>query len=73
MDVRLRDAVGPQIAYVDAIRAALPDDGIFVDELTQVGYVQPDDLPDLRATHAVVDRVPGHIGLGFRRRVGGQR
>ncbi len=29
----------PQMAYVDAIRRALPADGIFVDELTQVGYV----------------------------------
>ncbi len=28
----------PQIAYLEAIRAELPEDGIFVDELTQLGY-----------------------------------
>lgn len=29
----------PQIAYLESIREALPEDGIFVDELTQLGYV----------------------------------
>lgn len=28
----------PQLAYVEAIRRALPPDGIFVDEVTQVGF-----------------------------------
>jgi acetolactate synthase-1/2/3 large subunit len=28
----------PQMAYVEAIRRALPSDGIFVDEVTQVGF-----------------------------------
>jgi acetolactate synthase-1/2/3 large subunit len=32
-------ALAPQAEWLEAIRAALPDDGIFVDELTQVGYV----------------------------------
>lgn len=31
--------MGPQLAYVDAIRKALPEDGIFVDDMTQVAYV----------------------------------
>ena len=29
----------PQVAFLDAIRAALPEDGILVEDLTQVGYV----------------------------------
>ena len=29
----------PQIEWLNAIREALPEDGIFVDELTQIGYV----------------------------------
>lgn len=33
------EELGPQVAWLDAIRAELPDDGLFVDELTQVGYV----------------------------------
>ena len=29
----------PQMAYLEAIRAELPEEGLFVDEFTQVGYV----------------------------------
>src|SRR6266699_3182919 len=32
------DKLGPQIAYLQAIRAELPEDGIFVDEVTQIGF-----------------------------------
>jgi acetolactate synthase-1/2/3 large subunit len=34
-----RRELAPQIAYLDAIRAALPEDGIVVEDLTQIGYV----------------------------------
>jgi acetolactate synthase I/II/III large subunit len=34
----LSAAIAPQLAYLGAIRDVLPDDGVFVDELTQVGY-----------------------------------
>lgn len=36
---RLADALGPQIAWLAAMREALPEEGILVDELTQLGYV----------------------------------
>src|SRR6266699_1230512 len=32
------EKLGPQIAYLQAIRAELPEDGIFVDEVTQIGF-----------------------------------
>ena len=32
------DKLAPQIGYLDAIRAELPEDGIFVDEVTQIGF-----------------------------------
>ncbi|CAL8973355.1 putative 2-ketoarginine decarboxylase AruI [Rhodoplanes serenus] len=35
---RLAAALGPQLAFLDAIRAALPDDGVVVDEVTQIGF-----------------------------------
>ena len=35
----IREHVAPQAAYLDVIRDVLPDDGIFVDEITQVGFV----------------------------------
>lgn len=33
------DAVSPQAEFIHAMREALPEDGIFVNELTQVGYL----------------------------------
>jgi acetolactate synthase-1/2/3 large subunit len=35
---KVRETLAPQLAYLDAIRAALPEEGILVDELTQMGY-----------------------------------
>ncbi|MBV8776812.1 MAG: hypothetical protein JO258_06405, partial [Alphaproteobacteria bacterium] len=35
----IADRLGPQCAYLAAIRDLLPDDGIYVEDLTQVGYV----------------------------------
>src|SRR5262249_24745327 len=32
------DKLTPQIGYLDAIRAELPEDGIFVEEATQIGF-----------------------------------
>jgi acetolactate synthase-1/2/3 large subunit len=36
---RLEETLGPQCEYLSAIRAELPDEGIYVEDLTQVGYV----------------------------------
>ncbi|HEX5455350.1 MAG TPA: thiamine pyrophosphate-dependent enzyme [Stellaceae bacterium] len=36
---RLAGTLGPQCEYLAAIRAELPDDGIYIEDLTQVGYV----------------------------------
>jgi acetolactate synthase-1/2/3 large subunit len=36
---RLEETLGPQCEYLAAIRAELPDDGIYVEDLTQVAYV----------------------------------
>jgi len=33
------ESVAPQVAFLKAMRGVLPDDGYFVDDLTQVGYV----------------------------------
>jgi acetolactate synthase-1/2/3 large subunit len=39
VQVLYRRELAPQVAFLDAIRAALPEDGIVVEDLTQVGYV----------------------------------
>ncbi len=59
------DAIEPQAAYVRAIRAALPDDGVFVNELTQVGYFARVAYP-VYEPHTMI--TPGHqgtLGYGF--------
>src|SRR5262249_24860681 len=35
---RRLERLAPQIAFLEAIRAELPEDGIFVDEVTQIGF-----------------------------------
>jgi acetolactate synthase-1/2/3 large subunit len=35
----LRRELGPQHELIDALRAAIPEDGILVEDLTQIGYV----------------------------------
>ncbi len=44
-DRRVRAAVAPQMEFIDAIRSALPADGIYVNELTQIGYVSTYGFP----------------------------
>jgi acetolactate synthase-1/2/3 large subunit len=62
-EARVREQVAPQMAFVDAIRAALPVDGIFVNELTQIGYVSTYGFP-VQAPRSYV--WPGYQGtLGY--------
>ena len=59
------DRVSPQIDYIRAMRAALPEDGIFVNELTQVGYLARVAFP-VYAPHTYIG--PGYqgtLGYGF--------
>jgi acetolactate synthase I/II/III large subunit len=55
----------PQMAYLSAIRQALPDDGIFVDELTQVGYVSRYALPVYQPRTFLSTGYQGTLGWGF--------
>ena len=41
----LEKKLPPQMAWIKVLRKALDDDGIFVDELTQVGYVSRVAMP----------------------------
>ena len=62
----------PQLSYVAAIRAELPEDGIFVDEVTQVGFVSRLALPVFRPRTFLS---PGHqdnLGWGFATALGAQ-
>jgi acetolactate synthase I/II/III large subunit len=59
------DAVIPQRDFLSAIRAALPDDGVFVNELTQVGYPAPMAFPVYRPRTFITPGYQGTLGYGF--------
>jgi len=58
-------AVGPQAEYALAIRQALPDDGIFVSEMTQVGYWSNFAFPVYEPRTYVTPGYQGTLGYGF--------
>jgi acetolactate synthase I/II/III large subunit len=55
----------PQIAFLRAIRAALGEDGIFVDELTQVGFAGRIVMPVHRPRTFISTGYMGTLGYGF--------
>ena len=58
-------ALEPQISYLKAIRQALPEDGLFVDDLTQVGYVSRHALPVYRPRNFIAVGYQGTLGWSF--------
>jgi acetolactate synthase I/II/III large subunit len=61
----LADKLGPQCEYLDAIRAELPEDGIYVEDLTQVGYVGRVAFPVYRPRSYIHSGYQGTLGFGF--------
>ena len=55
----------PQIRYLDAIRMALGENGIFVDELTQVGFASRLVLPVYHPRTFISTGYMGTLGYGF--------
>jgi acetolactate synthase I/II/III large subunit len=60
-----RSFLQPQIAYLDVIRAALGEHGIFVDELTQVGFSARVVLPVYHPRTFISTGYQGTLGYGF--------
>lgn len=58
-------SVEPQLEYLRAIRSALPDDGFFVSELTQVGYVANLCFPSYEPRSYIGAGNQGTLGYGF--------
>ena len=58
-------ALAPQAGWLAAIRAALPDDGIYVDELTQVGYVGRLLYPAYQPRTYIASGYQGTLGWGY--------
>jgi acetolactate synthase-1/2/3 large subunit len=62
---RLEAQLGPQCEYLRAIRAELPDDGIYVEDLTQVGYVGRMAFPVYHPRTYIHSGYQGTLGFGF--------
>lgn len=58
-------SVQPQMSFIEAIREALPEDGIFCDEMTQVGYVSWFGMPFHAPRTLVTSGFSGTLGAGF--------
>src|SRR5437763_7016528 len=62
----------PQIAFLDAIRAELPEDGIFVDEVTQIGFAARLLFPVYRPRTFLSPGYQDNLGWGFATALGAQ-
>ncbi len=59
------ESVQPQMGFVRAIREALPDDGIYVEEITQIGYVSRIAMPVYQPRTYLTSNYQGTLGWGF--------
>lgn len=59
------DMVEPQASYIREMRTALPEDGIFVNELTQVGYLARIAFPVHAPRTYIGPGYQGTLGYGF--------
>src|SRR5260370_17817839 len=64
--------LSPQIAFLDAIRVELPEDGIFVDEVTQIGFAARLALPVYRPRTFLSPGYQDNLGWGYATALGAQ-
>ena len=64
--------IAPQLAFVDVIRAALPEDGIYVDEVTQVGFAARLAFPAYRPRTFLSPGYQDNLGWGYATALGVQ-
>src|SRR5262249_44643384 len=62
----------PQLAYLEAIRAELPEDGIFVDEVTQIGFAARLAFPVYKPRTFLSPGYQDNLGWGFATALGVQ-
>src|SRR5258708_31043489 len=66
------EKLGPQLAFLDAIRAELPDDGIYVDEVTQIGFASRLAFPVHKPRTFLSPGYQDNLGWGFATALGAQ-
>ena len=57
--------VQPQMEYLRVLREALPDEGFFVDEITQVGFASWYGFPAYLPRHFISSGYQGTLGYGY--------
>ena len=57
--------LAPQISFLEAIRAELPEEGIFVDEVTQIGFVSRIAMPVHRPRTFLSPGYQDPLGWGY--------
>ena len=62
---KIQETLAPQIAYLEAMRKALPDDGILIDELTQIGYAARFAWPSYGPRTFLSPGYQGTLGWGY--------
>jgi acetolactate synthase-1/2/3 large subunit len=69
-----RDLAGlePQLSYLQAIRAALPEEGVLVDDLTQMSYVARLAFPVYAPRTYITSGYQGTLGSGYATALGAQ-
>jgi acetolactate synthase-1/2/3 large subunit len=71
MQARLAE-LAPQLEWLAAIRAELPEDGIFVDEVTQIGFVARIAMPVHKPRTFLSPGFQDNLGWGFATALGAQ-
>lgn len=66
------DKLAPQIAYLEAIRAELPEDGILVDEVTQMGFAARLAYPVYKPRTFLSPGYQDNLGWGYATALGAQ-
>ncbi len=64
--------MGPQIAFLEAIRTELPEDGILVDEVTQLGFAARLVFPVYKPRTFLSPGYQDPLGWGFATALGAQ-
>jgi acetolactate synthase-1/2/3 large subunit len=64
--------IAPQLAFVEVIRAELPEDGIYVDDVTQVGFAARVALPVYKPRTFLSPGYQDNLGWGFATALGAQ-
>ena len=64
--------IAPQLAFVDVIRAALPEDGIYVDEVTQIGFAARLAFPAYKPRTFLSPGYQDNLGWGYATALGVQ-